>query len=226
MDFSSIINSTANSLSVSEGLICMVVSLVLGAVISIVYMTSGKYTKSFAITLFLLPALVQAVIMMTSGNIGVGVAVLGTFSLVRYRSVPGTSREITAVFFAVAVGIAMGVGAVTYAAFITACVGVVLVVLNKTKFGEGKASERMLKITIPEDIDYTTVFDDVFKKYTKKVTLERVRTTNMGSLFELTYRIEVSNNINEKEFIDDIRCRNGNLTVICSRQMNIDVGEL
>ena len=226
MDFSSIINSTANSLSISDGLICMVVSFVLGAIISIVYMTSGKYTKSFAITLFLLPALVQAVIMMTSGNIGVGVAVLGTFSLVRYRSVPGTSREITAVFFAVAVGISMGVGAVTYAAFITLCVGIVLVVLNKTKFGEGKSSERMLKITIPEDIDYTTVFDDVFKKYTKKATLERVRTTNMGSLFELTYRIEISNNINEKEFIDDIRCRNGNLTVICSRQMNIDVMEL
>lgn len=226
MDFSSIINSAANSLSVSDGLICMAVSLVLGAIISIVYMTSGKYTKSFAITLFLLPALVQAVIMMTSGNIGVGVAVLGTFSLVRYRSVPGTSREITGVFFAVAVGIAMGVGAVTYAAFITLCVGVVLVVLNKTKFGEGKSSERMLKITIPEDIDYTSVFDDVFTKYTKKVSLERVRTTNMGSLFELTYRIEVSNDINEKEFIDDIRCRNGNLTVICSRQMNIDITEL
>ncbi len=226
MDFSSIINSTANSLSVSDGVICMALSFVMGAIISVVYMTSGKYTKSFAISLFLLPVLVQAVIMMTSGNIGVGVAVLGTFSLVRYRSIPGTSREITAVFFAVAVGIAMGVGAITYAAFITLCVGVVLVILNKTKFGEGKASERMLKITIPEDIDYTEVFDDIFKKYTNKVTLERVRTTNMGSLFELTYRIEVSNNINEKEFIDDIRCRNGNLTVICSRQTNVDMLEL
>lgn len=226
MDFSSIINTAANSLSVRDGLICMGISFLLGAIISIVYMTSGKYSKSFAITLLLLPALVQAVIMMTSGNIGAGVAVLGTFSLVRYRSVPGTSREITAVFFAVAVGIAMGVGAITYAAFITVCVGAVLVVLNKTKFGEGRTSERILKITIPENIDYTEVFDDIFKKYTKRADLEKVRTTNMGSLFELTYRIEVINNINEKEFIDDIRCRNGNLTVICSRKMNVDITEL
>ncbi len=226
MDFSSIFNSTANALNLSDGLICMVVSLVLGGVISVVYMTSGKYTKSFAITLFLLPALVHTVIMMTSGNIGVGVAVLGTFSLVRYRSVPGTSREITGVFFAVAVGIATGVGAVTYAIFITACVGVVLVVLNKTRFGEGKASERILKITIPENIDYTEVFDDIFNMYTKKVTLEKVRTTNLGSLFELTYKIEVLPDINEKKFIDDIRCRNGNLTVIISRQMNVEGIEL
>lgn len=143
----------------------------------------------------------------------------GAFSLIRFRSMPGNSREIVSIFFAMGIGLAVGMGHILFAAVITVLVSIVLVILSKTKFGEKNTHEKKLKIVIPEDLDYSNVFDDLFEKYTKTNQLEKVKTTNMGSLYELTYKIVTKENTNEKEFIDDIRCRNGNLNITLTREI-------
>lgn len=211
--FNSILDSSAE-FSTSSILICSVSAIVLGLIISIVHMYSGKNSKNFAITLAILPFLVSTVIIMVNGNLGTSVAVLGAFSLVRFRSIPGNSREITSVFLAMAIGLAIGMGQIVFAAFLTIVACLTMIVLSKTSFGTQKKEEKKLKITIPEDLDYTGVFDDIFKKYANKISLEKVKTTNLGSLYDLTYRLELKENINEKEFIDELRCRNGNLNII------------
>ncbi len=208
--------STSENLAVTS-LICLAVSLVLGVIIALVYMYKSTYSKSFVITLALLPAMVQTVILLVNGNLGVGVAVMGAFSLVRFRSIPGSASEITAIFFAMAVGLASGMGYVVYAAVFTVIIGAVILFYNTVRFGQGKESARTLKIIIPEDLDYTEIFDDLFKEYTKKCHLERVRTTNLGSLFELKYTVQLKDVKKEKDFIDRLRERNGNLTITCSR---------
>lgn len=213
----SVLNQT--SLSVSSVLLCMVASIMLGIIISLIYMYHSQYSKNFVITLTLLPMIVSVVIMMVNGNLGTSVAVLGTFSLIRFRSVPGGSKEITSIFIAMAIGLATGMGFVTFAVIITVMVGLVSILLNKFKFGEMKMNEKDLKITIPESLDYTQVFDDLYEKFTNKVILERVKTTNMGSMYELTYKVVMKEEFNEKEFIDELRCRNGNLSISLSRAL-------
>ena len=213
----SVLNQT--SLSISSVLLCMVASIMLGIIVSLIYMYRSQYSKNFVITLTILPMIVSVVIMMVNGNLGTSVAVLGTFSLIRFRSVPGGSKEITSIFFAMAIGLATGMGFVTFAVIITVVVGLVSILLNKFKFGEMKVNEKDLKITIPESLDYTQVFDDLFEKFTNKVSLERVKTTNMGSMYELTYKIVMKVELNEKDFIDELRCRNGNLSISLSRPL-------
>ncbi|MGN6712293.1 DUF4956 domain-containing protein [Anaerocolumna jejuensis] len=215
--FTSIIASVTGSLTIETALICTVVSLILGGIIAVIYMTQGTYTKSFIITLILLPALVQAVIMVVNGNLGAGVAVMGAFSLVRFRSIPGSSKEISSIFFAMVVGLATGMGYITYAVLITVIIGLALFLLSRFSFGDKKNINKELRVTIPENLDYTDVFDDIFKKYTNNVTLTKVKTTNLGSMYDLYYEIELLDGSKEKEMIDDIRCRNGNLTIICGR---------
>ena len=165
------------------------------------------------------PALVQVVIMMVNGNLGAGVAVMGAFSLVRFRSFPGSSKEICVVFFAMAIGLATGMGHLAFAVFFTIILSLLLLLLCRSPFGELHAvpTEKELRITIPEDLDYPHIFDDLFEKYTNRVTLERVKTTNLGSMFELTYHIRLKKAVQEKAFLDDLRCRNGNLTIVCGR---------
>lgn len=211
--FTSII--TAGSLTITEALICSGTSLVMGFLISIVFMIKGTYTKNFAITLALMPIIVQVMIMMVNGNLGTAVAILGVFSLVRFRSRPGDSMEILAVMMAMAVGLATGMGFVTFAILLTVIICLVWLILFKTPFGEKRKIEKELKITIPENLDYNGIFDDIFKEYTSKVSLQRVRTTNMGSLYELCFYITVKDPGKEKEMIDAIRCKNGNLPVVC-----------
>lgn len=209
-------------MTLANALLCTASSLILGIVIAFIYMKSqGSYTKSFAITLTLLPVLVQCVIMMVNGNLGTSVAVLGTFSLVRFRSVAGSSREISSVFFAMAIGLATGMGFLTFAALMTLVIGVVYFILGKTEFGELKNGQKDLRVTIAENLDYTEIFDDIFKDYTKKCKLQQVKTTNLGSMYELQYHITLTDEKKEKEMIDAIRCRNGNLTVICGRLTSI-----
>lgn len=209
---------TWTSLTIAQAsLICLASALVLGIAIAFIYMYKNTYTKSFVITLALLPAMVQTVIMLVNGNLGVGVAVMGTFSLIRFRSVPGSASEIASIFFAVAVGLATGVGLVFYAAAFTVIIGVVMLVYNKLNFGGAKLNRRTLKVVIPEDLDFTEVFDDLFAQYTSQHCLERVQTTNLGSLFELRYTITLKDVGLEKEFLDQIRQRNGNLNISCSR---------
>lgn len=215
--FTSILNSATGTLTVVDALLCTITSLVLGFIISIVYMANGKRSKSLATTLVLLPALVQTIIMLVNGNLGTGIAVMGAFSLVRFRSVPGTSKEICSIFFAMAVGLATGMGYISFAIVITIIISLVLFLLTKINFGETKNEERILKIVVPENLNYTEIFDDIFEKYTLRNSIVRSKTTNLGSLYEITYEIELKNNKEEKEMIDELRCRNGNLTINCAR---------
>ena len=215
--FTSILNSGEVSLSMSEAGLCVIAAILLGLVIGWVYMACGSYSKNFVVTLVMLPVLIQVVIMMVNGNLGTGVAVLGAFSLIRFRSVPGSSREIVNIFFSMAVGLAAGTGYLTFALFITAVVCLVQLALYKSGFGEKKNGEKLLKIVIPENLDYETVFDDIFGAFTKTAELERVKTTNLGSMYELDYRVFLKEPGMEKEMLDEIRCRNGNLTVVCGR---------
>lgn len=212
----SILESVTGTLSIQSALLCTGVSLILGILVAGCYMLQGKYTKNYVITLALLPALVQVVIMLVNGNLGTGIAIMGAFSLVRFRSLPGTSREITGVFFAMVIGLATGMGYLTYGAMITVVVGLAMILLNKLPLGE-KSETRSLKITIPENLDYEGLFEPVFEEYTDKVTLDRVKTTNMGSMYELSYLIELKSQCSIKKFMDELRIRNGNLTIICAR---------
>ena len=215
--FNSILESNSGTLSISTALICMGAALIFGIIIALVHIYSTKCSKNFAITIAVLPLLVQVVIMMVNGNLGTSIAILGSFSLIRFRSMQGNSRELVSIFFAMAIGLAVGMGHIMYAFVFTLITSLALIILQKSSFGMKKNNEKSLKITIPENLDYTNIFDDIFDKYTNNIELNKVKTTNMGSMFELSYNISLKNNINEKDFIDEIRTRNGNLTVNLGR---------
>jgi len=220
--FETILLEQAETLSLGSMIICSAASIIFGLIISFCYMAaSEKCSKNFAITIALLPVLVQVVIMLVNGNLGTGVAILGAFSLVRFRSVPGNSKEIATVFFAMAVGLATGTGYIGYAAIVVVLVATMLILLSKTGFGVRKDTDKLLKIIIPESLDYTDVFDDIFDKYLSAYSLVKVKTTNLGSMFELSYDISFKEEKTEKKFIDEIRTRNGNLTVLVERKGSV-----
>ena len=219
--FTSILSSVEGNLTMQNGLLCTVVSVVLGVLIAVIYMQQGNYSKNFVVTLAMMPVLVQVVIMMVNGNVGTSVAVLGTFGLVRFRSVPGTSREIANIFFAMAVGLATGMGYLTFSVAMVVVIGGMFLLLGKTSFGERKYNKKDLRITIAEDLDYTDIFEDIFAEYTSKSSLEQVKTTNLGSMYELKYHITLKDAKKEKEMIDQLRCRNGNLTIICGKRSTL-----
>lgn len=212
----------ASGITLPAFLICTAVSLVLGIATAFISMYRTKCSQSFAVTLAVLPAIVQIVIMLVNGNVGAGVAVAGAFSLVRFRSVPGTAREIGVIFLAMALGLATGMGYVVLAAVFFVVIAAVLLLLTKLDFGTQRTDERLLKITIPENLDYDGLFDDLFEKYTKSCVLERVKTSNMGTLYELTYRVTLPDDHAPKAFLDDLRCRNGNLNITCGREATKD----
>ncbi len=216
--FTSILDTTTGVLTMETSAILMATALILGLIVAVVYMISNeKYSKGFAVSLVLLPILVEAVIMMTNGSLGTAVAVAGTFSLVRFRSAPGTAKEIVSIFFSMAIGLACGMGEVGYAFMLTVVVAAAFLILMKTPFAQEGRDEKTLKITIPEDLDYTEIFNDIFAQYTKKYSLERVKTMNLGSMYELVYTVTLKHASEEKQMLDDIRVRNGNLTVVCAR---------
>lgn len=214
-------------IALTDFLICVGSALLIGMILAGSYMWKTRYTKSFVATLAMLPAIVCVVIMMVNGNVGAGVAVAGAFSLVRFRSVPGSAKEIGAIFLAMGTGLVVGMGYIGYAFLIAVIFGGMTVLYNQLDFGAGKgmALYKTLHITIPEDLDYTEVFDEVLKKYTEKCELVQVKTTNMGSLFRLTYHLKLKKINEEKNMIDELRCRNGNLEITVSRQENV-IGEL
>ena len=199
-------------------LICTAVSLLLGMGTAFISMYKAKCTQSFAITLAVLPAVVQMVILLVNGNVGAGVAVAGAFSLVRFRSAPGTAREIGAIFLAMAIGLATGMGYIGLAVLFFVSVAAVMLLLTRFNFGGSKRSERILRITIPENLDYEGLFDDLFQKYAENCSLEKVKTSNMGTMYELQYRIVLRDAKIPKAFFDEIRCRNGNLNIVCGRE--------
>ncbi len=214
----SITTETVTEITLVNFLICIGASLVLGILIAGLYSYKTKHSTGFVVTLAVIPAVVCMVIMMVNGNIGAGVAVAGTFSLIRFRSVPGTAKEIGAIFLAMGTGLATGMGYIGFAIIFTLVISLANIVLLVSGFGSASATHRTLTITIPESLDYTGVFDDLFAQYTKHCELERVKTTNMGSLFKVTYDMDLKSESIEKEFIDDLRCRNGNLEIVMAKQ--------
>ena len=210
-------------ISVTDFLLCLGTSLVLGLIMALAYMYRARYTKSFVTTLALLPAVVCVVIMLVNGNVGTGVAVAGAFSLVRFRSVPGTAKEICILFLAMGAGLIAGMGYLGFALLFTLSMCAVFVLYNRLDLGTKKNAEvyKTFTITIPESLDYTGIFDDIFKDYTRSHELVRVKTTNMGSMFKVTYNVELSDISREKEMIDKLRCRNGNLEIAVSKQESL-----
>ena len=204
-------------MTLSQFLICELTAMALGFGISLIFLIRDRHTGAFSQALALLPGVVTLVIMLVNGNIGAGLAVAGTFALVRFRSAPGSAKEITALFFSVAIGIACGMGYVGYAALFFLVMAVYALALGRFRFGEEGGVSRVLKITIPENLEYDALFDDLFREYTAHHELVKVRTTNMGTLYELTYAVELKEPARSKEFIDAIRCRNGNLNISCGR---------
>ena len=215
----SLFSSTTSQVELTQVLLCSLCSVILGIIIALTHKYTSKYNKNFLTTISVLPLLVQTVIIMVNGNLGTSVAILGAFSLVRFRSLPGTSKEILSVFFSMTIGLATGMGHLVFATVITVIGCIILALLNKITLFDKNKYEKILKITIPENLDYTTVFDDIFNEYVKKVDLEQVKTTNMGSMFDLSYRVVLNKDINEKQFIDDLRVKNGNLKIILTHPL-------
>lgn len=207
-------------ISVTDFLLCLGFSLVLGLIMAFAYMYHTRYTKSFVVTLALLPAVVCVVIMLVNGNVGTGVAVAGAFSLVRFRSVPGTAKEICTLFLAMGAGLIAGMGYLGFAVLFTIIMCAMFVLYNRLDFGTKKNADayKTFAVTIPEDLDYSDIFDDIFTEYTVSHELVCVKSTNMGSMFKLTYHVTLRDVSKEKKMIDKIRCRNGNLEITVSRQ--------
>ena len=209
-------------ITLTQFVICIITALVLGVLASVVFTLKNSHSGSLAMSIALLPAVVAVVIMLVNGNVGAGLAVAGTFALVRFRSVQGRAREITGLFFAVSLGLACGMGYVALAVVFFVMFSAALLLLTAVHFGESGGA-RQLKITIPENLEYEGLFDDLFEKYTMSHELVRVRTTNMGTLYELTYNINLKDRNISKKFVDELRCRNGNLNIICGRENDRDM---
>lgn len=210
-------------MSLTSFAVCIFTAMVLGLLSALLFRSGDRHSPAYQQAMALLPPIVALVIMLVNGNIGAGLAVAGTFALVRFRSAPGSAKEITGIFFTVAIGLACGMGYVGYAAVFFLILAAATLALERLRFGEPAGSHRQLKITIPENLNYESLFDDLFARYTRSHELTRVRTTNMGTLYELVYAIELKDPQKTKEFIDAIRCRNGNLNIVCGREAERDV---
>ncbi len=208
--------SMADTVTLGTFLLCTLASIVLGGICALVYMFHHKYSKNFVVTLALLPLIVQMVILLVNGNLGAGIAVMGVFNLVRFRSIPGSAKDICSVFLAMAIGLATGMGYLGLALIFTIIVAIVNIVYVLSPFGNPKGEHKILKITVPEDLEFDGMFDSTLSTYVAKKELTEVKTTSMGSLYELTYDIELLPDTNVKTMIDDIRCLNGNLKVCLS----------
>lgn len=209
--------TSAEGYGLKETLICICVALVLGLAVSLIYILSDKKRRistNFAITLVILPAIVTIVIMLVGSNVARAFSMAGAFALVRFRSIPGDSKDIASVFFAMAVGLATGLGYIWFAVIFTGIIGIVYLILMITGYGIIKNLPKTLRITIPENLNFDGTFDEIFNEYTTNYTLEKIRTTNLGSMYELTYNINLKSDADQKKFIDDLRCRNGNLNII------------
>ena len=220
--------TTADFTTITTGvlLLCSLVSLVLGVIIALSFNFRNKKSRGFMMTLSALPFIVQIVIMLVNGNVGTGVAVMGAFSLVRFRSVPGNAKDICSIFLAMAVGLATGTAHLILAtiAVVTVCaLNIIFTLLPDNKAAD---AEKELTVLIPESLDYDSVFDDIFEKYTGESELTQVKTVNMGSLYKLKYTVKLKDKTKEKEMLDEIRVRNGNLEITCSRAKVSDSEQL
>lgn len=215
--FDTIFTTTSDgSISITQSVIAIGAALIIGFVIAAVYMFICKkegYQKNFIIGLAMLPAVVAVVILLVGSNVARAFSMAGAFALVRFRSAPGSTKDISIVFFTMAAGLACGLGYVTFAAVFVAVMLIVLIGATAIGFGDRNIGKKQLKITIPENLNYSSVFDDLFDKYTSEYKMSRVKTTNMGTMYELTYEVRLKDESQEKDFIDQLRIRNGNLNI-------------
>jgi uncharacterized membrane protein YhiD involved in acid resistance len=224
--FESILNSGTElaSIDILQFILCTAVSLGLGLIAALIYMFRNNYNKGFVVTIAILPAVVQLVIMLVNGNLGAGLAVMGAFALVRFRSIPGSAKDIAAVFFSMAIGLATGMGFLAIAAVFVIIVGAANIIYTLVPIGRVSGDRRQLKITIPETLDHDEVFAPVFERYLSGVELVNIKTSNMGSLYKLFYEVTLKSGIKEKEFIDELRTRNGNLEIALGRGLFASTG--
>ena len=214
--FNTIFDATTVGLEINTALIAAGAALILGIALATTHMKTSQTTKGFLTTLAVLPLLVMAVMIMINGNLGTSIAILGAFSLIRFRSLQGHAKDLLSIFFAMMIGLACGMGHILFGAVITVIAIIAIILFSYTHFLEPDPRERVLKIVIPEDMDYDEVFDDVFKKYTSRHRLVRMKTMNMGSLYKLTYDVKLKHGIKEKDFLDEVRVKNMNLKVLLS----------
>lgn len=210
----------SNGLTVIEPadfFICVIASIILGLVIAGCYMFRNDYSRNLIISVSIMPTIVAVLIMLVSGNLGAAVAVGGVFALTRFRSAQGTSKEITHIFLAMATGLTIGLGFVYIAVLLVVIIEGMCIIFTLTRFGEANSKRRTLKVTIPEELDYNELFDDLFAKYTIRSNLIKVKLKNLGTLFQLTYDIVLKDVKDEKKFIDELRVRNANLDILCSK---------
>ena len=211
-----------STITLQSFLLCTLTSLALGLCSAFICRYKNKTSQSFLITIAMLPAIVQMIIMLVNGNIGAGVAVAGAFGLVRFRSAQGNAREIMSIFMAMALGLATGMGYIGLAVLFFVIMAVFQLLIDAIRLGSSDQAERELRITIPEDLDYEGIFDDIFDRYTSRVSLDSVKTSNLGTLYELKYLITLNGDQVPKAFLDEIRTRNGNLNIVCGRVQTKD----
>ena len=214
--FTSVLGTTESAMTTvtsARFMWCTLPSIVLGLLCALIYMYKHDYSKNFVVTLALLPVIVQMVITLVNGNLGAGVAVMGVFNLVRFRSIPGSAKDIGSVFLAMAIGLATGMGYIGVAVALTIVVGLFNIIYNAVPFGERGERSKVLNITVPEDMEFEGLFDDVLGRYTQKSDLLSVETTNMGSLYKISYSVQMREPGREKAMIDELRCLNGNLKI-------------
>lgn len=211
-----ITSTTGESFTLMNSLLVIGTSIILGILISVVYMRThekNSFNSGFSTTLIMLPVIISIIILLVGNNVARAFSLAGAFSIIRFRSAPGDPKDIAYIFFTLAIGLTCGMGYVTYAVLFTLILSAVMIGLHMTKFTEPKNKNMQLKITIPEDLNYEGVFEEVLDNYTNSYNIQRVRTRDFGSLFELTYTISLKPDINQKSFIDELRCRNGNLNI-------------
>ena len=213
--FESILSVESGTFSITNELICLGVALILGILIALTHAAEGRTNKKFLVAIAVLPMLVQVVITMVNGNLGTSVAILGAFSLIRFRSIRSNARQLLSVFFAMAIGLALGMGQVLFAAVFTVIICLVLLIASKLHFAE-HSQVKELKIVVPEDLNYEKTFDKIFDKYTDSCKLIQSTTTNMGSLYELKYEVEMKSDTSGRDMMEEIRAKNGNLKVALS----------
>lgn len=211
--------TAATTISLSDAILTIIVSFILGALVSLTYMktsSKGGYSQNFVLTLVIIPTVVAIIVFIVGSNVARAFSLAGALSIIRFRSAPGDSKDIAYVLFTTSAGLAIGTGLLGYGIFFTISLCLLMFVLKFINFGAAKTSKNLLKITIPEDLDYEGIFDDLFLEYTKGHELLKVKTTDLGSLFQLVYAVVLDNKKSQKQFIDELRCRNGNLNITLS----------
>jgi type III secretory pathway component EscS len=223
LNIAELFTQSATVVSFSEAILTIITAVILGVMISLTYKVTteiSEYSQNFFLTLIIVPAVIAVIILLIGSNVARAFSLAGAFSIIRFRSAPGNPKDITYVLFSMAAGLACGVGGYVYAFLFTVVLCILMLVFFKTGFGKTKQTEFTLKITIPESLNFKGVFDDVLKEYTTRFSLTKIKTADMGSVFELTYSLSVADDTDVKEFMDKLRCKNGNLTILLTMAEN------